>query len=481
MADSRLAVTNNKSPITTRFAPSPSGYLHIGGMRTALFSWLYARHHQGQFILRIEDTDKERSSREAIEIIVEGLRWLGLDYDEGPHYQSRRLAHYKAAIQQLLEQDKAYYCYCSRQDLDAMRSAAMARGEKPKYNGRCRDRTAAAPARPRPVVRFKNPLQGAVTVDDQIQGRVVYQNAELDDLIIARPDGSPTYNLTVVVDDKDMGVSHVIRGDDHLNNTPRQMNIFEALGVRPPVYAHLPLLLGADGRKLSKRSGAASVLAYREEGYLPEALLNYLLRLGWSHGDQEIFSRQEMIDLFDLGAVNKSAAAINPDKLLWLNQHYLKTGDVQEQAAILADAFERAGLDIAVGPDIRELLLVQRERCKTVAEIVAQSRCFYQGIAEFDAPAARKHLRPLIREPLGSLRAALSSVEVWDNPGIHAAIAAIAEQFELKLAKLAQPLRVAVTGGAVSPSIDDTLRLAGRARTLAGIDMALEYINKRAA
>jgi len=270
----------------TRFAPSPTGYLHIGGIRTALFAWLYARHNKGQFILRIEDTDRARSRPEATELILAGMRWLGLDYDEGPYYQSQRFVRYQEVIQKLLDQGKAYYCYCSKEELDLMRAAAMARGEKPKYNGKCRDRTAPPPAGINPVVRFKNALDGEVVLEDQIQGRVVYQNAELDDLVIARADGSPTYNLTVVVDDMDMGISHVIRGDDHLNNTPRQINIFKALGATPPSYAHIPLIMGADGRKLSKRQGTASVLEYRDAGYLPEALLNYLVRLGWSHADR---------------------------------------------------------------------------------------------------------------------------------------------------------------------------------------------------
>ena len=466
--------------VRTRFAPSPTGYLHIGGIRTALFSWLYARRHQGQFVLRIEDTDRERSTQEAVDIILEGMRWLGLDCDEGPFFQSQRFDRYKEVIQGLLEEGKAYPCYCSKEELDAMREEAMSRGEKPKYDGKWRDSTEAAPEGVEPVIRFKNPLEGEVVVDDLIQGEVVYQNTELDDLIIARPDGTPTYNLTVVVDDMDMEITHVIRGDDHLNNTPRQINIFNALGVAPPTYAHMPLILGTDGKKLSKRSGTASVLEYRDEGYLPEALLNYLVRLGWSHGDQELFSIEEMVSLFDVKDVNKSAAAINPDKLLWLNQHYLKTGDVEEQERIVTDAFEKSGIDMTNGPAVRELLLVQRERCKTIVEIVEQSRCFYEGFEEFDENAAKKHLRPVVLEPLASLREALVKLADWRNEAINASIKEVAEKFELKLGKLAQPLRVAVTGGAVSPSIDDTLRLLGRDRTIQGLGMALKYIEKRA-
>ena len=467
-------------PVRTRFAPSPTGYLHIGGVRTALFSWLYARHNQGQFILRIEDTDRQRSTPKATGIILAGLRWLGLDHDEGPYYQSRRLARYQEVIQQLLDQGRAYHCYCSQEELEAMRAEAMARGEKPKYNGRCRNGTGAVPAGLSPVVRFKNALDGEVVIEDQIQSRVVYQNAELDDLIIARADGSPTYNLTVVVDDMDMGISHVIRGDDHLNNTPRQINIFKALDAAPPTYAHMPLIMGADGKKLSKRQGTASVLEYRDKGYLPEAVLNYLLRLGWSHGDQELFSIAEMIALFDVRNVNKSAATINPNKLLWLNQHYLKNGSIEKQERIVTAAFSEAGIDVSRGPAVRELLLVQRERCKTVIDIVEQSRCFYEGLERFDAKAAGKHLRPSALEPLRALRARFAKLTDWNNPLINNAIAEVAASFDLKLGKLAQPLRVAVTGGRVSPSIDDTVRLAGQERVLAAMDMALQYIEKRA-
>lgn len=310
--------------VRTRFAPSPTGYLHIGGARTALFSWLYARKHGGDFVLRIEDTDLARSNAESVNAILEGMNWLGLEYDEGPFYQTQRFDRYKEVIQQLLDTGHAYYCYCTKEELDAMRDQQMAMKVKPRYDGRCRLR-----GEPRegvsPVIRFRNPAEGITVVDDMVRGRVTFQNTELDDLIIARSDGTPTYNLTVVVDDWDMQITHVIRGDDHLNNTPRQINILKALGVEPPRYAHLPMILGPDGTKLSKRHGAVSVMQYRDDGYLPQALLNYLVRLGWSHGDQEIFSLDELIELFDIADVNHSASAINPEKLLWLNQHYIKT------------------------------------------------------------------------------------------------------------------------------------------------------------
>ncbi len=464
--------------IRTRFAPSPTGDLHIGGVRTAIFSWLYARRHQGQFILRIEDTDRERSTDAAIEVILKGMAWLGLEADEGPFYQSRRGDRYREVIRQLLDEDKAYYCYCSREEVDAMREQAMARGEKPRYNGYWRDRKETPPAGVEPVVRFKNPLEGQVVVEDAIQGCVRFQNRELDDLIIARSDGTPTYNLTVVVDDMDMRISHVIRGDDHLNNTPRQINILTALDVEPPRYAHVPMILGADGKKLSKRSGSASVLEYRDAGYLPEALLNYLVRLGWSHGDQEVFSLEEMIGLFDISEVNKSAAALNPDKLLWLNQHYLSKCDNDRLAALLAGFMP--DLDLETGPSLAALAEVQKQRTKTLVEIAEQSRCFYEEFAEFDAVAAKKHLRPVVLAPLAQLRDRLATLEDWQDTDIHAAIEAVAAANELKLGKLAQPVRVAVTGGSVSPSIDVTLRLLGRDKSLRRIDKALDYIRNRA-
>src|SRR5690606_15147708 len=338
--------------VRTRFAPSPTGYLHIGGARTALYCWLYARRHGGKFILRIEDTDLERSTAESVNAILEGMTWLGLEYDEGPFYQTKRFDRYREVIEQLLREGKAYHCYCSKERLEQLRAEQMARKEKPRYDALCRNGVANPPPGVKPTVRFKNPQDGAVVVEDLIRGRVVYQNSELDDLIIARADGSPTYNFTVVVDDMDMNITHVIRGDDHLNNTPRQMNMFAALGATPPKYAHVPMILGPDGARLSKRHGAVSVMQYRDDGYLPEALLNYLVRLGWSHGDQEIFTLDEMIQLFDVADVHKSPAAVNPDKLLWLNQHYLKTSDPKHVAHHLSYHLGKLGIDPAEGPDL---------------------------------------------------------------------------------------------------------------------------------
>lgn len=465
--------------VITRFAPSPTGLLHIGGIRTALFSWLHARRHNGEFLLRIEDTDRERSTDAAVNVILEGMEWLGLKPDRDIVYQSARTEMYKAAIQRLLERDLAYYCYCSREELEAMRREAMSRGEKPRYNGKYRDLGRLPAKGDTPVVRFKNPLDGDVVIDDLIQGRVVISNRELDDLIIARSDGSPTYNLTVVVDDADMGITHAIRGDDHLNNTPRQINIFQALGYDVPKYAHIPLILDPDGKKLSKRHGAASVLEYREQGYLPEALLNYLVRLGWSHGDQEIFSVDEMIELFDAGQVNKAAAALNPDKLAWLNQHYLRDSKAERIACLLKRKLVELGVDVSGPPDLKELARIQKERVKTIAEMAEQSRFFYEEFADYDESAAKKHLRPVALAALRQVEAALAGLAAWDRDTLHATIDAVAAQQAIKFGKIAQPLRVAVTGAAVSPSIDVTLELLGRDRTLSRLGRALGLIERR--
>ena len=466
-------------PVRTRFAPSPTGYLHIGGIRTALFSWLYARHHSGSFILRIEDTDRERSTEEAIGIIIDGMQWLGLETDEGPYYQSKHTDRYRQVIQQLLDTGNAYYCYCSKEELDEMRAEAMSRGEKPRYNGRCRHRDGPPAEYHSRVVRFKTPESGKVTVHDIIQGDVVFNNSELDDLIIARSDGVPTYNLTVVVDDMDMEISHVIRGDDHLNNTPRQINIFSALGAELPLYAHIPLILNEDGKKLSKRHGAASVLSYRDMGILPEALLNYLVRLGWSHGDQEIFSIEELISLFDLKHINRSAAAINPEKLIWLNQHYLKNANSGDLAPHVEEHMQKMSINIGNGPDLKLLCDVQKERVKTLEELAMESKFFYEDFEHYEEHAAKKHLRPVIQEPLKRIRDALEKLNEWTAEGIHNVIENVASEMDMKLGKVAQPLRVAVTGTGISPSIDKTLLLVGRERAIKRLDKALEYIKTR--
>jgi glutamyl-tRNA synthetase len=465
--------------VRTRFAPSPTGYLHIGGARTALFCWLYSRHHGGTFILRIEDTDRERSTEAAVQAILDGMAWLDLKADEGPFYQTQRFDRYREVAQRLLEEGHAYHCYCSKEELDAMRAEQMARKEKPRYDGRCRDRKEPVPG-VNPVIRFKNPQEGQTVVEDAVKGRVVFDNHELDDLIIVRSDGNPTYNFCVVVDDMDMRITHVMRGDDHLNNTPRQMNILKALGVTPPQYAHLPMILGPDGTKLSKRHGAVSVMQYREDGFLPEAVLNYLVRLGWSHGDQEVFSREEMVQLFDIKDINTSASAINPQKLLWLNQHYIKTGDLKRLADELKWHLDRIGVDTSKGPSLEGLVKAQQERAKTFKEMAEGSRFFFEEPKEYDPQAAAKNLTPDVLPALMTLREKLVALPEWSAPALHDALNATAEGLGLKLGKLAQPLRVAVSGGGVSPPIDATLELLGRETSLKRLDKALEYIKSQA-
>lgn len=467
--------------VRTRFAPSPTGYLHVGGARTALFSWLHARKHGGTFILRIEDTDLERSTAESVNAILEGMTWLGLEYDEGPFFQTHRFPRYKEVIARMLKEGSAYHCYCTKERLEQLRNEQTARKEKPRYDGRCRNGVANPPPDVKPVVRFKNPTQGAVVVEDMIRGRVVFQNSELDDLIIARSDGTPTYNFTVVVDDMDMRITHVIRGDDHLNNTPRQMNMLKALGCTPPLYAHVPMILGPDGSRLSKRHGAVSVMQYREEGYLPEALLNYLVRLGWSHGDQEIFSVEEMIALFDVTKVHSSAASFDPNKLLWLNQHYLKTSDARHVAHHLSHHLGKLGIDPSEGPDLARVVEAQRERAKTLREMAEASAFFYREPATYDPKDAKAHLTKDSERVLSDLRARLAALALWTREAIHETVVGLADAHGVKLGQVAQPVRVAVAGRAVSPPIDVTLELLGREPTLRRLDRALDHIAQQSA
>jgi glutamyl-tRNA synthetase len=451
--------------IVTRFAPSPTGMLHIGGVRTALFSWLQARRHGGRFILRIEDTDRERSTDEAVRVILEGMAWLGLSADQGPFYQTARFDRYKAVIEQLLAEGKAYRCYCTKEELEQLRAEQMARKEKPRYDGRWRDRTDSRPGVD-PVIRFKNPLDGEVVVHDLVHGDVVFQNKELDDLIIARGDGTPTYNFCVVVDDMDMGVTHVIRGDDHLNNTPRQINMFEALGAKIPVFAHVPMILGPDGAKLSKRHGAVSVLQYEEDGYLPDALLNYLVRLGWSHGDQEIFTREEMIAAFDISDVNKAASAFNPEKLLWLNQQHLMRADPSSIVKYFRPHLTRLGIECADEGYLVKLIIAQRERVKTLKEMAENSRYFFGDVVTIDEKAKAKHLTDEAKTLLAELKDRLSRLSEWTASAVHGALESLATERGVGLGKIAQPLRVAVTGGTISPPIDQTLEIIGKERVL---------------
>jgi len=458
-------------PVRTRFAPSPTGFLHLGGARTALFAWAFARRHEGQFILRIEDTDVERSTPEAIRAILDGMAWLELDYDEGPYHQMQRMDRYREVLTQMLAQGHAYHCYMSVQELDALRAEQVADGEKPRYDGRWRERTDSVPG-VAPVVRFKNPLVGEVVVDDVVHGPVVFQNSELDDLIIARSDGTPTYNFCVVVDDMDMQITHVIRGDDHLNNTPRQLNMLLALGARPPVYAHLPMILGADGAKLSKRHGAVSVLQYRDDGFLPEAVLNYLVRLGWSHGDQEFFTIEEMIRLFDIADVNKSASAFNVEKLTWLNQQHMMRAPATRIVPVLRWHLDREGIQASNETQLEQIVLSQRERAKTVREMALNSLFFFRAPLTYDEKAVRKHVTADVLALLAEAANELDRLTDWSAPAIHEVIAGFAAAKGISLGKLAQPIRLAVCGGTVSPPIDATLAILGKIESLARLARA---------
>ena len=465
--------------IRTRFAPSPTGVLHLGSVRTALFCWLYARHAGGEFVLRIEDTDRERSTPENVEAITDGMAWLGLDADVGPVFQSDRFDRYSEVIADWLATGLAYRCECSKDRLEELREGQKSHGEKMRYDGRCRDRQLTAGTADT-VVRFRNPSGGSVIVDDQVRGRVEFANDELDDLIIARSDGSPTYNFTVVVDDLDMGISHVIRGDDHLNNTPRQINMLKAMGATLPVYAHLPMILGADGAKLSKRHGAVDIREYRTMGYLPEAMLNYLVRLGWSHGDQEIFSTAQMIELFDIADINQSASSFNPEKLLWINQQHLMAAPAERLAAMLEDELHALGVDLSSGPATALVVEAYRERATTMHEMARSVRYCFEDFEEIDPKSAKKHLRPVIGDALSMLRQRFATLARWDADSLLQALEAVASECEMNLGKIGQPVRVAVTGGPVSPALDVTLALVGKDRTLKRLDSALQYIQQRA-
>jgi glutamyl-tRNA synthetase len=460
----------------TRFAPSPTGFLHIGGARTALYCWLEARRRGGQFILRIEDTDRERSTQAAIDAILEAMAWLGLDYDEGPIYQTGRLDRYREVAEQMVASGHAYYAYETKEQIVAAQEAAREAKLKPRYSGYYRDRNEPWRDDPNRVIRFRNPIGGSVVFDDLIKGRIEFANDELDDLVIFRSDGYPTYNFAVVVDDIDMGITEVIRGDDHVNNTPRQINIYHALGAPVPKFAHMPMILDHDGQKLSKRTGAANVMNYKAEGYLPHALVNYLARLGWSHGDQEIFSADEMKALFAIEDVNHSPSRLDPAKLGWLNQHYLKTDAPADVARHLAPLLEAAGFDVPRGPAPADVVVALRERAQTLKEMVEKAAVWYRPLDTYDEAAVAKHLVAAARAPLEAVRAALAALSTWTPEAVHGALQATAETLGVGLGKIAQPLRVAITGTQVSPSIDHTVYLAGREQALARIDAALAKI-----
>lgn len=465
--------------IKTRFAPSPTGYLHVGGVRTALYSWLYAKRHQGEFILRIEDTDEQRSTQESVNAILEGMAWLGLEYQGDPIFQTSRYERYKAVAEQLLIEGKAYRCHCSKERLEALRAGQLAAKEKPRYDGHCKHLNLKATGSF--VIRFKNPEDGIVRFEDKVYGNIEVSNQELDDLILVRSDGNPTYNFAVVVDDWDMEITHVIRGDDHINNTPRQINLFKALNAPIPQFAHLPMILGEDGKRLSKRHGAVSVLEFKEAGILPHALLNYLIRLGWSHGDQEIFSQDEMMRYFDLKQVSRGVSSFNYDKLYWLNQHYLKETPPEALIEPLARCFDNLGISYNKGPSLRDILLLQAERCKTLVEIAQKSAYFFQEDVEYESESVKKHLRPAALKPLTDFYEKLKEEHQWNAVHLHACIHHFCELHEISMGKIGQPLRVAVTGGSMSPALDVTLSLIGKERCLARIQKALNLIQDRAA
>jgi glutamyl-tRNA synthetase len=457
--------------IRTRFAPSPTGYLHIGGARTALFSWAYARKLGGTFILRIEDTDLERSTQESVQAILDGMSWLNLDYDEGPFYQMRRMDRYKEVLQQMLDEGTAYYCYTSAAELDEMREAQRARGEKPRYDGHWRPEQGKAlpipPENIKPVVRFKNPLHGVAAWDDMVKGKIVFENSELDDLIIARADGTPTYNFCVVVDDLDMGITQVIRGDDHVNNTPRQINILKALGVPVPQYAHVPMILGSDGERLSKRHGAVSVMQYAEDGFLPEALINYLARLGWSHGDDEIFSTKQFIEWFDLRHISKSAAQFDPEKLRWLNQHYIKLADNSRLDSLVRKHLAQRGVQVSDAPQLEAVIALYKERTATLLELADEAEVFYIEIN----PAQElldAHLAAEVLPALRDLAGHFADV-AWEAPALAALIKEMLAKHNLKMPRLAMPLRVMLVGQTHTPSVDAVLALFPRETVLARI------------
>ncbi len=461
--------------VRTRFAPSPTGFLHIGGARTALFSWAFAKKHVGQFILRIEDTDVARSTPEAVQAILDGMQWLGLDYDEGPFFQMQRMDRYKQVLQTMLDAGTAYYCYCTKDELDALRESQMQEGAKPRYDGRWRPEPGKTLGTPPqdipPVIRFKNPQVGNVVWRDLVKGEISIANQELDDLIIARADGTPTYNFCVVVDDWEMGITQVIRGDDHVNNTPRQINMLMALGATIPQYAHLSMILGSDGQKLSKRHGAVSVMQYHEDGYLPEAILNYLARLGWSHGDEEIFSMQQFCQWFDLDHITSSAAQFNTEKLNWLNAHYIKLADNNLLAADIIERLAKLNINVTAQPPLLEIIALYKERVNTLNELAANIAYFYQYPVQ-DAVAAEKHLTADIMPAMTNLVALLKTVD-WQPEAIHHAINEVVTQNALKFPKVAMPLRVMLTGIAQSPSIDQVMALLGRSEVLSRIEAAL--------
>ncbi len=458
----------------SRFAPSPTGFLHIGGARTALFAWLWAKKTNSKFLLRIEDTDKERSTQESVDAILDGLDWLGLDYDEGPIFQSDRTERYNQVIHELLSNGKAYYCNCSKERLDSMRESQIANKEKPKYDGCCREKSLKSG-----VIRFRNPDIGSVSFNDYVKGEVSIDNFELDDLIILRSDGTPTYNLTVVVDDHDMEIECVIRGDDHINNTPKQINLYEAMSWISPKFAHVPMILGSDGSRLSKRHGALNLLSYKDEGFLPEALLNYLVRLGWSHGDQEIFTIDEMIQLFELKNINNSAASFNQEKLEWINQSYIKKTSTKNLVENLSWQLNKHDINLNNGPSIHDLAEFLRERSKSLVDMAKSCVMFYRDFDEFDEAQANKIFNANSKEVLEDLVDRLSLINDWNAENIHSVIESICESMSIGFGKVGQPFRLAISGDGKSGSIDISAKFLGKERTLSRLKMAIDWINSQ--
>ena len=456
----------------SRFAPSPTGYLHIGGARTALFAWLWAKKHDSKFVLRIEDTDKSRSTQDSVDAILQGIDWLGLSYDEGPIYQSERLERYEEVISQLLDEAKAYYCECTKERLEKMREALIESGDKPKYDGCCRNKKLKSG-----VIRFLNPKNGSVTFNDYVKGEIEIANTELDDLIIARSDGSPTYNLTVVVDDHDMEIECVIRGDDHINNTPKQINLYEALDWNIPRFAHVPMILGADGSRLSKRHGALNLMSYRDAGFLPKALLNYIVRLGWSHGNQEIFSVADMINLFELENINKSSASFNKDKLEWINHSYIKTTEINELVSELEWYLNQLSINLSDGPDIKEVVEVLRDRSKSLVDMAQNCLMFYHDFEDFDSNLVIKFFHLESRPILDDLLINLEILEQWSAEHIHEVIQNICESRNIGFGKVGQPFRLAISGDGKAGSIDKSAELVGKERVLLRLKMAIDWVD----
>jgi len=464
-----------------RFAPSPTGHLHIGGARTAIFNWLFARHNKGRFVLRIEDTDRTRSTDEAIEEILEALSWLGLDWDEGPYRQTERMDIYRKEAERLVAEGKAYYCYCTPEELEKIREESREKFGVPKYDGRCRNRTEPREG-VKPVIRFKANLEGETVFNDLIKGEIRYPNSQLDDFIIVRSDGTPTYNFVVVVDDALMGITHVIRGDDHLNNTPKQIQLYQALGYEIPAFAHVPMILGPDKAKLSKRHGATSVLAYRDEGYLPEALFNFLVRLGWSHGDREIFSKEELIELFTLEGVGRSPAVFNPDKLLWLNHHYIKTYPVDRLAELLKEFLVKEGIveDASSIDDdwLKEVVVAFRERSKTLKEMARSCAFLFKAPEEYDPRGVKKFFKKEVADYLDAVASELERLDEFTPEGIEEAFKKVLDELGIKLKAVAQPVRIAITGRTVSPGLHEIIYLVGKEESVRRIRKAADYIRK---